>query len=205
MELKKAIEELRKNEKRNFEQSIDLIINLKGINPKKESISTIISIPHKIKDKKVCAFFNEKSNLVKTISKLDFPKYKEKKALKKLAKEFDFFIASASLMPAVASTFGKVLGPSGKMPSPQLGVISSEDENAIKQVLEKINKSIKIRVLEPCIKLSVAKEGMKDEEIIENIMAVYNGVVNVLPIKKENVKNVMIKLTMSKPIKVEIK
>ena len=76
MELKKALEELRKNEKLKFEQSIDLIINLKGVNPKKESISTIVSVPHKIKDKKVCAFFNSQSDIVKTISKLDFPKYK---------------------------------------------------------------------------------------------------------------------------------
>jgi len=205
MELKKALEELRKNEKRKFEQSIDLIINLKGVNPKKESISTIVSIPHKIKDKKVCAFFDTPSSVVKTIQKLDFPKYKDKKSLKKLAKEFDFFIASAPLMPAVATTFGKVLGPSGKMPSPQLGVVAKEDDASVKQLLEKINKSIKIRVMEPCVKLAVAKENMKDEEIIENIMAVYNGLVNVLPTKKENVKNVMIKLTMSKPIKVEIK
>jgi ribosomal protein L1 len=36
-------------------------------------------------------------------------------------------------------------------------------------------------------------------------MVAYNGIVNALPTKKENVKNVMIKLTMSKPVKVEVK
>lgn len=205
MELKKALEELRKLEKKKFDQSIDLIVNLKGIDAKKESISTIVLIPHKIKEKKVCGFFNEKNNLVDTVTKLDFPKYKDKKALKKLAKEFDFFIASAPLMPAVATTFGKVLGPSGKMPSPQLGVVAHESEIAIKPLLEKINKSIKIRVKEPSVKICIGKESMKDEEIIDNTMAVYNGLVNALPSKRDNVKNIMIKLTMSKPIKVEVK
>ncbi len=108
-------------------------------------------------------------------------------------------------MPAVATTFGKILGPAGKMPSPQLGIVMSEDEKVIKDTLQKIAKAVKIKVKEASVKLSVGKEGMKDEEIIANAEAVYSALVNALPIKKENVKNTMIKLTMSKPIKVEIK
>ena len=46
---------------------------------------------------------------------------------------------------------------------------------------------------------------MKDDEIMENVKAVYNGIVNALPKKKDNIKNVMVKYTMSKPIKVEMK
>jgi len=41
--------------------------------------------------------------------------------------------------------------------------------------------------------------------IISNVNAVYNAIVNSLPNKKENVKNVKIKFTMSKPIEVDIK
>ncbi len=205
MELKEALNELRKEEKRKFNQSIDLIVNLRGMDTKRENLSAIITIPHKIKEKKVCGFLNEKTDLVKVITKLDFPKYKDKKPLKNLVKEFDFFIASASLMPSVATTFGKILGPAGKMPSPQLGVLVNEDEKTIKNVLEKISNSIKIKLKEASIKTAVAKEGMKDEEILENILAVYNGIANSLPNKKENIKNIMIKTTMGKPVKVEIK
>ena len=46
---------------------------------------------------------------------------------------------------------------------------------------------------------------MKDDEITENINSVYNAIANALPTKKENVKNVMLKLTMGKPIKIEMK
>jgi|SRR3989338_6034747 len=205
MELKQALSELRKNEKRNFNQSIDLIVNLKSIDFKKDSINTIIKIPYKVKEKKVCGFLTKKSNIVKTITQLDFAKYKDKKQLKKIVKEFDFFIAVATLMPAVATTFGKVLGPSGKMPSPQLGILMKEDEENIKQLLVDIDLSVKLRAKEASIKLIAGKESMKDDQILANIDALYQGIVSALPNKKENVKNVMIKTTMSKPIKVEIK
>lgn len=205
MELKQALSELRKNEKRNFNQSIDLIVNLKSIDLKKDSINAIIKIPYKVKEKKVCGFLTKKSNIVKTITQLDFAKYKDKKQLKKIVKEFDFFIAAAHLMPAVATTFGKVLGPSGKMPSPQLGILMKEDEENIKQLLISIDLSVKLRAKETSIKLIAGKESMKDDQILANIDALYQGIVSALPNKKENVKNVMIKTTMSKPIKVEIK
>jgi large subunit ribosomal protein L1 len=124
--------------------------------------------------------------------------------LKNLVKEYDFFIAAAPLMPAVATTFGKVLGPAGKMPSPQLGIVPNEEEKSIKALLERIDKSMKIRVKEAAIKVLVAKESMPDEKILENIQTIYRGIVSALPVKKDNVKKVMIKLTMSKPIQVEI-
>ncbi|MEM4259519.1 MAG: hypothetical protein QXS38_02040 [Candidatus Pacearchaeota archaeon] len=206
MELKEALVELRKEEnKRKFDQSVDLVISLKGIDPKKDNIATIVNIPHKIKDKKICGFLTKKSNVIHTISNLDFPKYKDKKSLKKLVKEFDFFIAEAKLMPAVATTFGKVLGPAGKMPSPQLGIMTSEDEESVRNLIDKISKSVKIRIKEAALKTTIGKESMPDEQIIENARAIYNGIVNILPAKKDNIKKIMIKLTMSRPLQVEIK
>src|SRR3989338_4672751 len=102
MELQEAIKELRKNEKLKFDQTVDLIVNLRGIDLRKENISTVISMPHIVKEKKVCGFFTKKSELVTTISQPDFARYKDKKELKKLVKSFDFFMAAAPLMPAVA-------------------------------------------------------------------------------------------------------
>lgn len=204
MKLHEAIAELRKNEKRKFDQSIDLIVNLKGIDMKRDSVNGVFEVPHKIKDKKVCAFFNEKSNVVKTITKPEFARFKEKKDLRKLVGQYDFFIASAPLMPLVAATFGKALGPAGKMPSPQLGIVTQENDKIIEDLLKKISKSIKIRGKEPSIKVMIGKENMDDKQVLENIEAAYRGIINLLPNKKENVKSVMIKLTMTKPVKVEM-
>ncbi len=204
MNVKEALEELSKEEKRKFAQSIDLIVNLKGLDLRRENINLIVNIPHKIKDKQVCGFLDKESDLLNTIAKIDFPKYKDKKSLKNLIKQYDFFIAAAPLMPSVATTFGKILGPAGKMPSPQLGIIFQETPEIIKQELSKISKSIKIRVKEASIKVSIGNEKMKQEEIIENLKTVYQAITNALPKKIDNIRSAMVKLTMSKPIKIEV-
>ncbi len=200
-----SLKNLRENKKkRNFDESLDLIINLKDFDIKKNSVNLFLELPHKVKDRKIAAFLNKKSNVVDTITKEDFDKYKDKKEIKKLVKNYDFFIASANLMPQVASTFGKFLGPAGKMPSPQIGIIREETEKEIKNAIEKFDKIVRIKSKEPSLKFCVGKESMKDEEIAENIIKAYNTILDNLPKKKENVKNVKIKFTMSKPIKVEV-
>ncbi len=205
MNVEQALQELRKVEKRKFQQGIDLIINLKGVDPKKDAIASIVTLPHKLKEKKVCAFLAAKTSAVKTITPPEFQKYKDAKELKKLVKEYDFFIAEAKLMPQVATIFGKVLGPTGKMPSPQLGVLMQVTESSIQELLTKISTALKIRVKEPSVKVSIGNEGMSDQELTANIQAVYQSLVQALPVKRDNVKSVLLKLTMSKPVKVEIK
>jgi len=201
----KAIEELRKTEKkRNFDQGIDLIINLKNFDVRKEAFNIFIPVPHKIKDKKIAGFFETKSKIIDTITKQEFPKYKEKKDIKNLIKKYDFFMANAKLMPAVATAFGRVLGPVGKMPNPQLGILPSEDENMIKVIADKINSTVRIKVKEPSIKIGIAKESMPDKDIMENALIVYQKILENLSKKQDNIKNIKIKLTMGKPVKVEL-
>ncbi len=200
----KALQELRKERKRKFQQTVDLIINLRNFDVKKQSVNLFVTLPNKIKEKKICSFLTKKSNLIDTIPKQDFEKYKGKE-LKKLAKKYDFFIANASLMPSVATSFGKVLGPLGKMPSPQLGVLTTESNKAIEEILNKISKVARIKSKEASLKIAIGKEDMEDEEIAENIITVYNSVLNVLPRKKENLRSILIKFTMSRPIKIELK
>lgn len=200
----KAIKEIRNPEKkRKFDQSIDLIINLKNFDVRRESFSLFIQVPNKIKDKKVAGFLENKSDLVHTIKKEDFPRYKEKKDIRKLIKGYDFFIANAKLMPAIATNFGRVLGPVGKMPSPQLGILPMENPELIKNVIEKINSTVKVKLKEPSIKVSIGRESLTDEQVVKNVLAVYNKILETLPKKRENVKNVLIKLCMGKPVHVE--
>ncbi|MBU2104681.1 MAG: hypothetical protein KKF67_02820 [Nanoarchaeota archaeon] len=203
--LKNALSELRKAEERKFDQTVDLIINLQKFDVKKNSVNLFISLPNKIKDKKICAFLESKNKNVETITPDEFKEYSDKKKLKKLVKKFDFFIAQGSLMPKVATTFGRTLGPSGKMPSPQLGIILNPDDKTIQEIKKKINNSIRIRTKEPTIKIPIGKQSMKDEEVIENILNVYESILKNLPKNKENVKNIKLKFTMTKPVKVDIR
>ena len=204
-QLKSALAELRKEPGRKFEQTVDLIINLQKFDLKKSQINIFVNVPHKIKEKRIAAFFEVKNPNVETITKNDFKKYSDKKETKKLVGKFDFFIAQASLMPSVATSFGRVLGPSGKMPSPQLGILMNPDDKSIKELIDKINQSVRIRVKESSIKIPIGKEKMNDEKIIENVMVVYNALLKSLPKEKDNVKNIEIKFTMSKPMKVSVK
>jgi ribosomal protein L1 len=45
---------------------------------------------------------------------------------------------------------------------------------------------------------------MKDEQILANVNAAITGITNMLPNKRENIRSVMVKFTMTKPIKVEM-
>lgn len=204
-ELKKALEELRKTDARKFDQTVDLIVNLQKFNVKKDNVNLFVALPHKIKEKKVAGFLEVKNKDVETIIPDEFKKYSDKKAVKKLVDNYDFFIGQASLMPKVATVFGRALGPSGKMPSPQLGIIANADEKTISGLKDKINKSVKIRTKEASIKLAIGKQSMKDEDIIENIMTVYNALIKTLPREKDNMKNIEIKFTMTKPKKIYLK
>lgn len=204
-QLEKALSELRKSKERKFDQTVDLIINLKNFDHKKNQINASIIVPFKIKDKKIAAFAETKIKGIDTITPQEFNKYSDKKNLKKLVKSYDFFISQLNLMPKVASIFGRVLGPAGKMPSPQLGIINSLDEKTIEQTKKRIENSIKLKIKEPSIKVAIGKQSMKDSEIIENCISFYNSILKILPKGKENIKNIQIKFTMSKPIKIFLK
>ena len=80
-----------------------------------------------------------------------------------------------------------------------------DSDEEIKDTLVKISKSAKIRVKEASIKIGVGKTSMTDENVIGNIKSVYEGILQALPLKMDNVRNVLVKLTMTKPIEVQIK
>jgi large subunit ribosomal protein L1 len=200
--IKDAIKELRSQEKRKFIQSMDLVVNLQKIDPRKEAINTFVSLPNP-PAKKICAFLTKKSPLADTIVKEEFELYKDNKQIKRLAKRYDVFIAVAPLMGAVATKFGRILGPVGKMPTPQGGVIMQETDANIKAMIEKMSKSTRLRIKEKSIKLSVGREDMSDAQLEENIKSVMVEFLNLLPNKKDNIKDIQLKWTMSKPINLE--
>lgn len=204
MKVQEAIQELRKSEKKKFVQTVDLIINLQKFDVRKEALNTFIQLPVG-GEKRICAFLTRKTPLTDTIIKTEFEKFKNEADVKRLAKSYDSFIAVASVMPAVATTFGRVLGPLGKMPSPQAGIIPLDDDNTVKAMLEKMKKSVRVRTKEKSVKIAIGKESMSDKDLADNIVSAVTAIENMLPRRNDNIKNVMIKLTMSKPVKVEVK
>lgn len=203
-QLQKALVELRKEKQRKFDQTLDLIINLQKFDIKKNQLNFLITLPHKIKDKKIAGFLEVKNSNIDTITLEEFKKYTDKKKLKDLVNKYDFFIAQASLMPKVATTFGRVLGPAGKMPSPQLGILMDVNDKLINDLKTKVNNILKIKIKEASIKVPAGKYSMKDEDLLENIQVIYDAILKELPRDKENIKNIEIKFTMTKPQKLKI-
>jgi large subunit ribosomal protein L1 len=204
-DIQKALVELRKTKERKFDETLDLVINLQKFDLKKSQVNLFVSLAHPAKEKKVCAFLETKSDQVDTITGAEFKKYTDKKLLKNMVAKYDFFIAQASLMPKVATTFGRVLGPVGKMPSPQMGILMNVNDKTIEEIKSKINSGVKIKAKEASIKLAVGKRSMKDEDLLDNIMTIYKAIEKVLPRARENIKNVEVKFTMTKPQKIKVR
>ena len=133
----------------------------------------------------------------------DFAKWaSKKKDIKKLTEDYDYFVAQATLMPQVAKTFGRVFGPRQRMPNPKAGCVVPPNAN-LKPLAEKLHKTIRLQAKKiPVIQCIVGRESLSDEDVLENMMAVFNQVLHSLPQEQNNIKSVLIKKTMSKAVRV---
>ncbi len=203
-----------KSPKRKFAQTFDLIINLRDLDIKKpeEKVELYIPLPHAVGKKvKICAFVDAalagkaKETFDKVVTKEEFSRWAgNKKEQKKLATEYDYFIAQADLMTGVAATFGKVLGPKGKMPNPKAGCVVPANIPTLQPVKDKLGKLVKLQTKgELALKIPVGIETMNDEDITDNIHMVYTTVLSHLPQQKDNLKNVLLKLTMGPIFRLE--
>lgn len=208
--LAKAIKLARElTKKRNFSQTFDLIITLKDLNIKKADdnvdIFTVLPNPRG-KQVKICALVDkdmiEKAKVFdKVIPKLDFPAYKKPKDIKKLAQEYDLFVAQATIMTDIAKTFGRVLGSRGQMPNPKAGCIITPASD-LTQLKQRLNNTVRIKTKnEPIIKAPLGKEELTDEQLIANAVSIYNNLTHSLPKEEHNVQDVFVKLTMGPAVK----
>ena len=191
--------------KRNFKQSIDFIISLKDLDLKKpdHQINMFVSLHYDTgKSISVCALVgpelqkSAKEVCDEVILAEQFDRFKGKKEIKKLANKHDFFISQANIMPKVATVFGRYLGPRGKMPNPKVGGVLPPNAN-IKPLYEKFRRTVNVATKnEPTIKCMVGKEDTDDEHVVDNVLTIYNSIIQKLPNENQNVKKAMLKLTM---------
>lgn len=209
--IQKTLAKLRKEaKKRNFTQSVELVLNLHHFDLKKTPISgfAILHFSHG-KKIKICALVDkELINQAKEV--FDYVVTKEefgnldKIKIKKLAKEYDYFVAQANIMADIAKFFGKILGPKGKMPNPKIGCVVPPAATNLKATYDKLQKTVKLAAKNQMIIHSlIGKEDMKDEELIDNILTIHHAVVALLPQGQNNIKNALLKLTMSSAIEVK--
>jgi large subunit ribosomal protein L1 len=192
-----------------FNQTVDLILNIQEIDMKapEGKIQEVVELPHSTgKPNKVCvvasgelALKARRANAERVIERAELEGLAgKKKDLRKLASDYDVFMAEAPLMPLVGKTLGPVLGPRGKMPIP----VPPNAE--ITALLDKHRKTVVVRMRnQPIIQVSVGSEGMKDEELFDNIQAVLRVLEGKLKRGLKNIKLAYIKTSMGTPVKVK--
>lgn len=170
------------------------------VNKPENKIDEFFQLPKGIgRPTRITIFHSEKLNTPhKVLNQADIEALeKDKKKIKKLIKETDIFVAEPKLMPIVGKYLGKYLAPKGMMPKPIVGDVNS--------FLKSLEGSVRLSIKkQPSIQTIVGSEDMKDEDIAENIQALINHIIHKLPKGKHNIKNIYIKFTMSKPVKIEV-
>ncbi|HZK23241.1 MAG TPA: 50S ribosomal protein L1 [Atopostipes sp.] len=92
--------------------------------------------------------------------------------------DFDVVVASPDMMAQVGR-LGRVLGPKGLMPNPKTGTVTPDVAKAVSdikagQVAYRVDNQSNLHVL-------VGKVSFSEEELMENIRAVHNEVIEVRP------------------------
>lgn len=198
-----------KSEKRKFNQSVELILKLQDVDMKSPEarIQEVVELPHALeKPNKICVIASgelalkaRKANADHVVERSELEGLAGKKQeMRKIANEYDFFIAEAPLMPLIGKTLGSVLGPRGKMPVP---VPPSAD---IASLIAKHRKTLTIRLRnQPILQSRIGMENMKDEEITENILMVLRVLEAKLKRGMKNIKFAYIKTAMGTPVKIK--
>ena len=190
---------------RKFKQSIELIMNFKDIDVKKGfALNEVIQLPKTNSPATVCIMATgdmgqkaKKANADLVIGTDELEKFAtDKRESRKFINKYDFFLADTQVMPIVGKTLGQLLGPRGKMPTPV-------PFNApIESFLERFRSSIKVRSRASLsLSCKIGDETMEDVDLATNAHAVLSAVEKKLPNGEKNIRRIMIKTTMGKPVK----
>lgn len=205
-----AIKEVKeKSEKRKFNQSVELVLRLKDVDMKSAEgkIQEVVELPFSpaAKQNKICVIASgelalkaRKANADLVVERAELEGLAGKKRdLRKIANNYDFFIAEAPSMQLVGKILGPILGPRGKMPIP---VPPSID---IAPLMTKHRKTVIVRMRsQPIIQCRIGTEDMKEEELTENIQTVLRVLEGKLKKGMKNIRFISIKTSMGAPVRV---
>ncbi len=200
--VKKALE---LSKKRNFEQSVELIVVFKGFDRKAPEIKfrDNVVLPKGLgKDPKILVVADGEMLMKAKEAGIeamggDEVKALSKRAVKKLARTYDWILVKANLMATMGRILGPALGPRGKAPIP---VPINADITA---VVKRFQRTTRVRNKEQTwVGCRVGTEGMDPEDIAENIMAVLEHIRNKIKRPLETSTVIYVKTTMGPPVEV---
>merc|ERR1711879_516679 len=188
--------------KRKFLESVDLQIGLKNYDPQKDKrFSGTVKLRHIPRKKfRVCLLGDQahideaKAKDLPGMSADDLKKpNKDKKKVKNLAKSYDAFLCSDTLIKQIPRLLGPGLNKAGKFPS----LITHTDDIEAK-VLD-LKSTIKFQMKKVlCLNVAVGNVEMTEEELAQNVHLAMNFLVSLLKKHWQNVKSLHIKSSMGK-------
>merc|ERR1712180_305753 len=191
--------------KRNFQETVDLQIGLKNYDPQKDKrFSGTVKLKHVPRPKfTVCVLGDQqhcdeaKSKGIACMSADDLKKLnKNKKEVKKLAKKYDAFLASESLIKQIPRLLGPGLNKAGKFPA-----LLTHNDNMEAKVID-LKSTIKFQMKKVlCLNVAVGNVAMSDDELVFNIHLSINFLVSLLKKHWQNVRPLYIKSTMGPAIR----
>src|SRR5579863_9451625 len=192
---------------RKFKQSFELILKLKDIDVKKTdlNINEVVFLPNKLSElARVCVFASgdnavraQRAGADRVIESAELDRLaSEKRQAKKLAREYQFFLADTSLMPKIGRVLGPYLGPKGRMPTPV-------PPNApLETMLSRYRTAVRVKSRGSLsVAGKVGDESLEDSKVADNALAVIAQVEKKLPSGERNIQTLTMKKSMGKTIK----
>lgn len=200
--INKALEE---KGKKKFKQSVELIINIRGIDFAKSEnrLNLDIILPKGKGGKELKSAVFAEGSMADEAKRAGadlvimpdvIPSYAEASKLKDLSDNY-FLLAQPNLMGQVAKSLGQALGKKGKLPRPIVG--------NMKELIQKSKNSVRIvskGKYMPVAQALIGTESMNPDELFENAETVYEAVKN--KVNEGNIRSVFVKLTMGRPMRV---
>ena len=193
------------SKKRKFTQSVEMIIVFKDIDVKKGfALNEVVQLPKTSSPATVCIMatgdMGQKAKEAKAdavVGSGELDKFAaNKRASRKFINKYDFFLADTQIMPVVGKVLGQLLGPRGKMPTPV------PFNASIESFLQRFRSSIKVRARATlAMSCKIGDESMDNNDLAINAHAVLSAVEKKLPNGEKNMKRIIIKTTMGKPVK----
>lgn len=186
--------------KRKFTETVELQISLKNYDPQKDKrFSGTVRLRNIPRPKMaVCILGDQqhcdeaKANEVPSMDTEALKKLnKNKKLVKKLAKKYDAFLASDSLIKQIPRIVGPGLNKAGKFPT----VLTHTEPMMAK--IDEVRATIKFQMKKVlCLAVAVGHVNMTPEELVANINLSINFLVSLLKKNWQNVRALYIKTTM---------
>lgn len=204
-----ALDTVRKESKqRKFTQSIDLSISLRDVNlndPTKRFRAEVL-LPNVISEEiQICVIGDadvisraKTAGINNTLDEIQVENLgKNIKEAKIYIDNIDYFLAIPQMMANVGRYLGRILGPSGKMPT----VLPPNAK--LGDFVTRYSRTCKIRLRQnPVIHCKVANEGMNDEQIVANARTVLNEIENRLDQGANNIRRAHLKTTMGPAVEI---